>query len=172
MFLVAFIGGLLLAVFAMLHGLEYLRPSQKNAPSAFFNLSNVAAFAIGFGATGYPLTTRTTLPDGGVILLALAGGGLAISGMTVLLARWALRNLPPSSSTEAEEIQGLFAQVTKDIPPLGRGRIAYDRMGKRMECDAQALGTDSLPRGTEVVIDRIENGVAFVEEWSVVEGRL
>jgi hypothetical protein len=26
--------------------------------------------------------------------------------------------------------------------------------------------------GAEVVIDRIENGVAFVEEWSIVEQRL
>jgi hypothetical protein len=26
--------------------------------------------------------------------------------------------------------------------------------------------------GAEVVIDRIENGMAFVEEWSVVEQRL
>jgi hypothetical protein len=34
------------------------------------------------------------------------------------------------------------------------------------------MGTKALPVGTDVVIDRIEDGVAFVEEWAVVEQRL
>jgi hypothetical protein len=34
------------------------------------------------------------------------------------------------------------------------------------------LGERPLSIGAEVVIDRIENGVGFVEEWSVVEQRL
>jgi hypothetical protein len=41
-----------------------------------------------------------------------------------------------------------------------------------VECEAQGLSNTELPLGTEVVIDRIENGVAYVEEWSVVEQRL
>jgi membrane protein implicated in regulation of membrane protease activity len=173
LFLVAFIGGLVLAVFAMLHGLEHLRPRRKRAPSPFLNLSNVAAFAVGFGATGYPLATRTQLPTWGLVLLGLAGGGVAVSGMTILLAQWALRGgTSLSPEAEAEEVQGLFAQVTTDIPAVGRGRITYDRLGKRLECDAQCLSNGPLPRGTEVVIDRIDDGVAYVEEWSVVEQRL
>jgi hypothetical protein len=173
LFLVAFIGGLLLAVFAMLHGLEHFRTRRKTAPSPFLNLSNVAAFAVGFGATGYPLITRTVLPTWGVILVALAGGVVAISAMIILLAQWALRGgTALSPEAEAEEVQGLFAQVTRDIPAVGRGRISYDRLGKRLECEAQCLGNGELRRGTEVVIDRIEDGVAYVEEWSVVEQRL
>jgi hypothetical protein len=173
LFLVAFIGGLLLAVFAMLHGLEHFRPRRKKAPSAFLNLSNLAVFAVGFGATGYPVSTHTELPTWALILIALAGGGIAISGMTILLAQWALRGpTAVSSAVAAEEIQGLFAQVTKDIPASGRGRITYDYLGKTLECDAQSLGSGELPRGTEVVIDRLENGIAYVEEWSVVEQRL
>ena len=163
----------MLAVFAMLHGLEHLRPRRKKAPSPFLNFSNVAAFAVGFGATGYPLATRSRLPTWGVALLALAGGVVAVSGMTILLAQWALRGgTALSPEAEAEEVQGLFAQVIKDIPAFARGRIAYDRLGKRLECDAQSLSNGALPRGTEVVIDRIEDGVAYVEEWSVVEQRL
>jgi len=37
---------------------------------------------------------------------------------------------------------------------------------------ARSLGTTLIPTGSDVVIDRIEDGVAFVEEWSVVEQRL
>jgi membrane protein implicated in regulation of membrane protease activity len=173
LFLVSFIGGLLLAVFAMLHGLEHFRPRRKKAPSPFLNLSNLAAFAVGFGATGYPLSTHKTLPGWGMTLIALGGGSIAVSLMTTLLARWALRGgTALSREAEAEEVQGLFARVTKDIPPFGRGRVVYDRHGARLECEAQGLSNTELPLGTEVVIDRIENGVAYVEEWSVVEQRL
>ncbi|MEO8910233.1 MAG: hypothetical protein ABI408_08400, partial [Gemmatimonadaceae bacterium] len=80
-FLAAFIGGLLLAVFAMLQGVEYARRNRSRAPSAFFNLPAIAAFAVGFGAVGYPLVTRTRLPSWAVLLIAIGGGALAISGM-------------------------------------------------------------------------------------------
>jgi hypothetical protein len=34
------------------------------------------------------------------------------------------------------------------------------------------LSNRPVPVGADVVIDRIENGVAFVEEWAAVEQRL
>lgn len=173
-FLIAFIGGLVLAVFAMLHGVEYARRARNrsHAPSAFFNLPAVAAFTTGFGAVGYPLASRTELPAWGVILIAIGGGALAITGMITLLARWALRGLPASFSPDDHEIQGTFAVVTVDITAARPGEISYDYSGKRELVPARSLGASVVPSGSEVVIDRIEDGVAFVEEWAVVEQRL
>jgi hypothetical protein len=173
-FLVAFIGGLVLAVFAMLHGVEYARRrrNQSRAPSPFFNLPTVAAFAVGFGAVGYPLASRTRLPAWGIILIAIGGAGLAITGMITLLARWALRGLPAPFSSEDQEIQGTLAVVTRDITPAREGEISYEHLGSRELAPARSLGATVIPSGSEVVIDRIENGVAFVEEWAVVERRL
>jgi hypothetical protein len=37
---------------------------------------------------------------------------------------------------------------------------------------ARAIDDQLVRAGTEVVIERIENGVAFVEEWAAVEKRL
>jgi hypothetical protein len=37
---------------------------------------------------------------------------------------------------------------------------------------ARAIDDHAVRAGTEVVIERIENGVAFVEEWAEVEKRL
>jgi hypothetical protein len=37
---------------------------------------------------------------------------------------------------------------------------------------AVAIGETDIPSGTEVVIDVVEDGVARVELWSVVEQRL
>jgi hypothetical protein len=171
-FLTAFIGGLMLAVFAMLNGVQRVRRSGSRAPSAFFNLPAVAAFAIGLGAAGYPLASRTRLPVWGILLIAIAAGVLAISGMITLLALWAFRGISAASADEEEEIQGQLAVVTREIAVSASGEISYENHGKEVRVPARGLGTRLLVAGSDVVIDRIENGVAFVEEWSVVEQRL
>ena len=86
-FLAALSGGLVLAVFAMLHGVEHMRRNRSHAPSPFINLPAIAAFAVGFGATGYPLASRTRLPSWAMLLIAIGGGALAITAMITLLAR-------------------------------------------------------------------------------------
>jgi uncharacterized membrane protein YphA (DoxX/SURF4 family) len=171
-FLAAFVTGLLLAVFAMLHGVERMRARRMRVPSPFFNLPAVAAFAVGFGAVGYPLASRTRLPAWSVLLIAIASGALAISGMITLLAQWALRGVVTSSASTQHEIQGQPAVVTRTIAPSAPGEISYHHLGTEVKLPARALGTKSLPTGAEVVIDRIEDGVALVEEWAVVEQRL
>src|SRR4051812_4131272 len=100
----------------MLHGVEHLRRNRSRAPSAFLNSPAIAAFCIGFGAAGYPISTRTRLPGWGVLLIAIASGGLALSGMITLLATWALRGVSDSLG-EAQEIQGQLAVVTSLITP-------------------------------------------------------
>jgi hypothetical protein len=171
-FLATFIAGLLLAVFAMLHGVERPPGNRSRAPSAFFNLPAVAAFAVGFGAMGYPLASRTQLPVWGILLIAIATGALAISGMITLLARWAFRGISTASAGEEHEIQGQLAVVTRVIARYAPGEISYEHLGMQIKVPARALSTKLLPVGAEVVIDRIEDGIAFVEEWAVVEQRL
>lgn len=170
-FVAAFIAGLLLAVFAMLHGVEYTRPNRSRAPSPFFNVPAVAAFAVGFGAAGYPLSSRSRLPTWGVVLIAIAVGAFATSGMITLLAKWALRDVSDSLDDE-QEIQGQLAVVTTAITPQSKGEISYDVMGATMKVPARSLSQSIIPAGTDVVIDRIEDGTAFVEEWAIVEQRL
>lgn len=174
LFLAAFIGGLVLAVFAMLHGVEYTRRKRNRSrvPSPFLNLPAVAAFTVGFGAAGYPLASRTILPAWAIILIAVGGGALAITGMITLLARWALRGLSAPLPAEDHEIQGQLAVVTADITPARDGEISYELLGRRELVPARSLGATVIVSGSDVVIDRIEDGVAFVEEWAVVEQRL
>jgi hypothetical protein len=171
-FLAAFMGGLLLAVFAMLNGVQRARRERGRAPSAFFNLPAVAAFAVGFGAVGYPLASRTRLPVWAILLIAIGAGALAIGGMITLLAQWAFRGISAASPVDEEEIQGHLAIVTRDISVSLPGEISYQYHGRELRSPAQSIGTKALPIGAEVVIDRIEAGVAFVEEWAIVEQRL
>lgn len=173
-FLAAFIAGLVLAVFSMLHGVERARRKRNRtrAPSPFFNLPAVAAFAFGLGITGYLIASHTTLPGWAVIVIAFGGGALVMTGMITLLARWALRGINAPTSQQPDDIQGQPAVVTKEIS-LGKvGEITYDQQGTSITLAARGLDTRTLPAGTEVAIDRIEAGVALVEEWAVVEQRL
>jgi hypothetical protein len=171
-FLVAFIGGLVLAVFAMLHGVEHTRRDRSRAPSPYFNVPALAAFAVVFGAVGYPIASRTSLPAWGILLIAMGGGAISVSGMIALLASWALRGTPTIPPINEHEIQGQLAIVTKDISLAKPGEISYELAGHSERVCAKSLGQKTLRAGTEVVIDRIENGVAFVEEWAVVEQRI
>ena len=155
----------------MLHGVEHARRNRSRAPSPFFNLPVIAAFAVGFGAAGYPLISRSRLPSWAILLIALASGGLAISGMITLLARWALRNAGHPSA-ENDEIQGQLAVVSREIGSGGAGEITYEHLGQQLRIPALSLGERPMSVGADVVIDRIDNGIAFVEEWSVVEQRL
>lgn len=169
-YLVIFLAGLALAVQVMLHGVERWKRRRSKRPSAAINPPTVAAFAAGFGATGYLFTTRSSLSPWITLLIALSIGAAAFIGMTVLMAKWALRSEPPHH--DADDINGQVATVTRAISPDQDGEITWYAWDRRHVLPARALGDMDIPAGTEVVIDVVEDGIARVELWSVVEQRL
>lgn len=171
-FLAVFIGGLGLAVSSMLNGVERWRRRNSSRPSAVINPPTVAALAAGIGATGYLLVTRTTLGVLPVVLISLVVGIVALAGMIVLMAKWALRPPADGAIHEEEDIHGQVATVTRAITPYADGEIEYFAWDRKHVLAASSLASISVPEGTEVVIDSLENGVARVELWSVVETRL
>ena len=170
-FLIAFIASLVLAVIAMLHGVEHTHPNRARRPSPFFNLPSYAAFGFGFGVVGYPLAKRSALPAWAIVLIAVIAGALVVSAMITLLARWALRGTG-NATTHDDEVQGQLAVVTRDIQSNSPGEISYESFGRKVRIAAVATSAKQLPIGSEVVIERIENGVAVVEDWAVVEQRI
>ena len=169
-YLVAFLAGLALAVNAMLLGAERWKRRRSIKPSALFNPPTVAALASGFGAAGYLFLTRSSIGRWTVLLIALAIGAAAFFGMTVLMAKWALRH--PTTHDEDEEINGQVATVSKDITAGQPGEITYFAWDKKHVLPARSVDGTEIPADTEVVIDVVEDGVASVELWSVVEQRL
>jgi hypothetical protein len=169
-YLLVFLGGLALAVHVMLHGVERWKRRRSRKPSAFFNPPTVAALAMGVGASGYLLSSKTSLGAFPALLISLAIGVAALSGMIVLMAKWALRSSIPIHSEE-DEINGQVATVTRDIAPGNPGEITWYAWDQKHVLPAVAIGDSVMTSGTEVVIDVVEDGVARVELWSVVEGR-
>ena len=170
-YLATFIGGLALAVHAMLHGMGHWRRRRSLAPSAVLNPPTVAALAIGIGASGYLFTTRSTLGGLAIFMIALTIGAASLSGMIVLMAKWALRN-PEMNHHDEDDINGQVATVTRTILPDVPGEISWFAWEQKHTLPALALHGAEISEGEEVVIDVVEDGVANVELWSVVEQRL
>ena len=190
LFLAALLLGLLLGVFAMLAGVERrttsIEPADLAGPivtreslaaaangiSARFHLPVIASFATVFGTVGYPVSRYSTLRPGIQLLVASVAGAVAVAAAVVLIARWAIPSARRDIPDERYLLQGTFAQVTDPIGQERAGRIALEMGGTLHAVQAVSLTGDSIDRGTEVVIERIEGDTAFVEPWTAVERRL
>ena len=170
-YLLVFLGGLALAVHVMLHGVERWRRRRSPKPSAVLNPPAVAALAVGVGASGYLLSSRSSLSHIAILVISLLVGGAALTGMIVLMAKWALRK-PASIHSDEDDVNGQVATVTRAITAEEPGEITWFAWDKKHFLPASSLGQDEIPVGTEVVIDVVEDGVARVELWAVVERRL
>ena len=166
-----FLLGLVLTVFAMLHGVERPAPGPDRRRFAV-NLPTVGAFATVFGAVGYPLAvyTRLTLP---VVLAIAVSAGLAgaVAGLS-LVAGWAIPAAKAEVVDERFVLQGSIAKVTDVAADGTSGMISFDLNGVGQITRAVGLDGAKLQVGTEVAIERVENGVAYVEPWTQVEARL
>lgn len=171
-YLIAFLAGLALAVHAMLHGVERWRRKRSGKPSPVLNPPTVAALLAGFGACGYILGTRTSIGPVAVLVISALVAGTAVTGAIFLMAKWALREHPDAMTPEEEDIHGQVAIVSRTIAPGDSGEISYYAWDAQHVLNAQSVDGSTITEGTEVVIETIENGIAKVELWSVVEQRL
>jgi hypothetical protein len=171
----AFLAGLLLAVRVMLFGVQR-RLNDDQLAHRKWPLA-LAAFLTGVGALLY---ARTTVTAGWVTLVVMVGV-LAGAG-----AWWLVQHSAAIPSSDPEDdpryrFQGHVARVVESIetPRQGdsRGRIAFSFDGRSYELRARWTPGDWEEQGfgraeSEVVIERVEDDVAYVEPWAVVEERL
>jgi membrane protein implicated in regulation of membrane protease activity len=175
-FVAALIVGLLLAVRAMLLGVERRRfpfgASPPPTPSVRFSTPVVSAFATTFGTAGYLLTRPGRMGAAAGIIVALLIGTVA-GAFAVRLVRRAAAFVPEHDPDDPRYVlQGHVATVTAPIGPSGDGEITYVVEGMRHTLRARGLDGSTAGRGVEVVIERIEDNVAYVEPWVEVEKRL
>ena len=173
LYLVSFVGGLLLAVRVMMYGVE--RPREENpAGERSFRLSPplVVAILTVFGLAGYVLTR---LAVGTVITRLLSSAALAAAAAFLagyLVKKWWTVTPEHDVDDERYVLQGHVARVTKAIRADVEGEIGYEIGRERHVMRARSYDDGALSEGTEVVIERIEDGIAYVEAWVEVEKRL
>lgn len=168
---VALVAGLLLGVRVMLFGIERRRPAPNATPRSNIrpSLPLVAAFAVAFGIGGWALS-GTVSTAGSFVAAVLIG--LAAMG----LGHWLVAKSASAAEHDVEDerfaLQGHVARVTSSIGSGGEGRISFDIGGEQRTLRARSLDDSYVGEGTEVVIERIEGELAFVEPWIQVEQRL
>ena len=134
------------------------------AKLSWLNPSAGLAFLAWFGGTGYLLTQYY----GVWYLLAL---GLAIvSGFAgAAIVSWFLVKVLLPHEVELHdadfELAGTLAKVTSSIREGGTGEITYSQGGVRRCAGARSSDGTALEKGSEVVVARYDNGIAYVTRW-------
>jgi membrane protein implicated in regulation of membrane protease activity len=130
-----------------------------------FSLSTMSAFLTWFGGAGYLLSRYSPLTALSVTLAAFlfgtAGGALFFAAVSrYIVPRLTVMN------PEDFRVQGAVARVTSTIQPGGIGEIVYTLGGTRHSDGARSESDKPIERGTQVVILRLEKGIAYVEPWA------
>jgi membrane protein implicated in regulation of membrane protease activity len=172
LFLASFILGLLLAVRVMMYGVERPRAEHPEGERSFrLSPAIIVSFSIVFGAAGYVLTRHAV--STGVLLAVPIGLGILVSIVTARLVRkWWVVTPEHDIDDVRYVLQGHVARVTKPIRADVDGEVTYELEGARHVVRARSFDDAALSVGTEVVIERIEDDVAYVEPWMEVEKRL
>ena len=179
-FLAAFLAGLVLGVHVMMHGVERVsstlpvRPSPDGRYPASAARLVLAGFLTVFGFLGY-LAHRNregVWPAG--LAAAFVGGLVGAWIGNIIVKRWAIPSAIADMPDESVVLMGQLGRVTSPIGDAAGtpGRITYDVDGVMHTAGARALDGTPIAAGTDVVIERIEDGVAWVEPWSQVEQRI
>ena len=130
-----------------------------------FSLSTLSAFLTWFGGAGYLLTRYSPLAALAVTLAALLFGVIGGAIFFTAVARYIVPRLTVLNPDDFR-VQGAVARVTSTIQPDGIGEIVYTLGGTRHTDGARSESREPIGRGTQVVILRIEKGIAYVEPWA------
>lgn len=182
-FLGSFLVGLLLLVGSMLWGVERspkepasVAAGQGQAIRARLTVPNLGAFGALFGASGYLLQRYGGMEAAGTLAIAALLGVLGVVGASLLIARWAVPGVAAEVVDERYLLQGHPARITRVVSDGHGGSLAYEisyeEGGRRYTASARSLDDAPLSEGAEVVIERMEDGHAWVEPWAMVEKRL
>jgi hypothetical protein len=172
-FLARFIVGLLLAARIMMFGIERAR-SQNPDGQRSFRLSPAVfcAFALVFGIVGYVLVRQPAIKTVSALWIALVSG--LVAGIVTARAVRSWWAVTPEHEVDDERyvLQGHLARVTQPISSTRPGQVEFQIDTERRVLSAYGLDGAEVAVGTDVVIERIEDDVAYVEPWAAVEERL
>jgi hypothetical protein len=131
---------------------------------SWFNASTVLAFLAWFGGVGYLMTKYSHVEAFFVVGIATLAGLAA--GWFVL--RFLIRLVGTSDEPLRESdrrIIGALGIVSMTIRENGTGEIIFPLGGGRRCSGARSEDGGPIEKGTEVVIERYEKGIAYVKRW-------
>jgi len=127
----------------------------------------IAAFLCWFGGCGYLLSHY------GNFVMPIVLGVSTITGLAgAAILFWFLARvlLPHDRALTAAdtEILGMLGRVSSVIREDGTGEILFSQNGTRRFAPARSEAGVAIPRDTEVVVMRYEQGIAWVRRWDEI----
>ena len=168
--LVALVAGLAAGVVSMVGGIDQL--GRGGARVRYLNVPTFAVAATVFGVVAYPIAKYTALGTPAIVLIAGAAGIAAGSAMLGVIAGWAVPSAEKEVKDERFTHQGQFGRITRAIDGSAGGEIEFSAEGKVQRVPARSLDDAPIELDTEIVIERIEGGTAFVERWTKIARQL
>ena len=147
------------------------RPSANTLPLRRWEPAAVGFFIM-FGVVSYLLTGREGVsPVIGAVVASIIG---VIFAAIVTRIAIAMARIEPEHDPDDPRyiLQGRVGVVTVAIPAGGEGMICYEDVGSTPVVRARNIGVGAIAADQEICIERIEDGVAHVELWALVEERL
>jgi membrane protein implicated in regulation of membrane protease activity len=171
LFLAAFIAGLLLGVRVMFFGAERRQLRPADAMPLRRSEPAIVGFLLMFGVAGY-LTRHGAVSNlAGIAIATLLGlvWAVLVTRVAVATARMQPEHDPDDPRYA---LQGHVALVSTPIPSDDEGQIIISDAGANRTIRARTIDGSAIAEGQEVCIERVEDEVAFVELWAIVEERL
>lgn len=181
LYLVFVFGGLALGSLVMWRGVErYDRRApltdafgrELSAQPVTLAVPLTASALLCFGGVGYLLARFTSFGPAGVALLSSLAALAGMATTLTLVSRWAVPAAARSPEDPRFSLQGVPGRVLADIDEDDHGQISYEANHQSVTMRARSIDGSRIPAGNEVAIDRLEEGVAYVELWARVEERL
>jgi membrane protein implicated in regulation of membrane protease activity len=131
---------------------------------SWFNASSAMAFLAWFGGTGYLLTRHSHLLAVISLLLATVAG-LAAGWVVFRFMVKLMNSTDAPMKSEDYRMEGSLGTISMPIRENGTGEIIFSLAGVRRCAGARSGDGKAIEKGTEVVIERYERGIAYVKRW-------
>jgi hypothetical protein len=140
-----------------------LRGARSGAHLSWFNASTAMVFLAWFGGFGYLLTRHAHLVALAVLGVSTTAG--LVGGWIVFKFMVKLMQVDAPLSAEDHRVEGAVGTLSMPIRENGTGEIIFSLAGVRRCAGARCDDGQRLEKGTEVVIERYERGIAYVKPW-------
>lgn len=187
-YLVCFVVGLFLSVVMFLAGGAHLPHVHVHLPGMHgdfgighgagaghgaqigpINPITLTAFLAWFGGTGYLLSRHSGLAYASALIVAILAGTGGAAIIYLFMAK-VLTSEDEALDPADFEMVGVLGKLSVRIREGGTGEIIYSQAGTRRVCGARSEDGSAILKGTEVVVTRYENGIAYVRRWSEMAG--
>jgi membrane protein implicated in regulation of membrane protease activity len=131
---------------------------------SWFNASTLLAFLAWFGGVGYILTKHSHFMAAAIVGFAFLAGLFAGLLVFQFMARLVRATSAPMLDWDYR-VEGTVGTVSMPIRANGTGEVIFEQDGARKSVGARSEDGTSLANGTEVVIARYDDGIAYVKRW-------